>query len=197
MRYTIFMTIIVFGAALLFQPTAATALMRADSHITAHVLDHVNTSTHITRSLRPQHDRALTQPLSLRQLAPVQPLRPTRAISIPFGFDPPLVLSQSGADISTTGHGGCTDGQMVTVVVTITQSLNNAQAHGQTEETCTGELQHWTLDVSTNGSPPFTATETAQACGLATTRDNGSVTDTLEWCRDVNVVMRSYLPLIQ
>jgi hypothetical protein len=196
MRFTIFMMLAALGAAMWFQPAVATALPRADAPSAAYARDHASPAPS-ARQHRQVQQAALAPPFPAHPVAPAQPLQPTRAISVPFGFDPPLVLSSTGERISVIGHGGCTAGQTVTIAVTLTQSLTGAQAPGQTEETCTGELQYWTLDVSTQGSSPFAATEVAQACGLATTRDNGSVTDSLEWCRAVDLVLRSYLPLIQ
>ena len=121
-------------------------------------------------------------------------IQATKRISIPFGIAPILPLHDSGEEVLVNGHGGCTAGQTVSVVVTVTQTTG-ASAVGQTEETCTGILQHWSLTATaaTNLQP----TE-AEACGVAVTRSDGSVTDSFDWCRDVVLTLhRHHLPIIR
>lgn len=63
---------------------------------------------------------------------------------------------------------------------------------------CTGVEQNWSALTTANTTDSF-AEGTAEACGLATTQDNGSVTDTFDWCVDVDLVeadMPTYLPII-
>lgn len=123
-------------------------------------------------------------------------LRPSRLISIPYGFDTPLPVINSGGEVVASGHGGCTDGQQVTIAVTVTQS--SAVATGEKVQDCTGEEQNWST-IATVDTVDSLAAGTAEACGLATTRDNGSVTDTFDWCVDVDLVeadISTYLPII-
>lgn len=126
-------------------------------------------------------------------------LLPTRRISIPFGFRDVLLTMDAGNAVVTGGHGGCTEDQIVTVAVTITQSTSSAIATGETQQTCSGELQQWTFTVTTDTTDYF-VNAPGEACGFATTRENGTVTDTYEWCKDIElaaVTSQLYLPALQ
>lgn len=125
-------------------------------------------------------------------------LRPSLRISIPYGFDTPLPVINGGGEVVASGHGGCTDGQQVTIAVTVTQTTSGAVATGEKVQDCTGEEQNWSA-IATVDTVDLLAAGTAEACGLATTRDNGSVTDTFDWCVDVDLVeadISTYLPII-
>lgn len=122
-------------------------------------------------------------------------IQATGRISIPFGIDPTLPLYDNGEEVLVNGHGGCTAGETVSVVITLTQTTG-ASAVGQTEETCTGVLQQWNL-TATATATNLEPTE-AEACGLAVTRSDGIVTDTFDWCRDVAFAsLHYYLPIIR
>ena len=71
--------------------------------------------------------------------------------------------------------------------VTVNQSATTAQATGETGQTCTGELQTWSLTVMADTVSSFAAGP-AQACGLAVTSQGGYETDRFDWCRDVDLV---------
>lgn len=123
-------------------------------------------------------------------------IQSTRRISIPYGIASPLPMSSDGKNIIVTGHGGCTQYEEVTVTVTITQTVSGASATGETQQTCSGELQNWTAVATAETSTPFEAAG-ARACGVATTRADGEVTDTYEWCRDVTLTFwRIHLPFL-
>lgn len=125
-------------------------------------------------------------------------IRATRRISIPFGFDTPLPVLAGGRDVIASGHGGCTADQQVTVAVTLTQSTSGAVATGEWMNSCSGELQTWSLRVTAHTTSSF-ATAAAEACGLATAREGAYVTDTFDWCKDVDLIrldQRAYVPLI-
>lgn len=123
-------------------------------------------------------------------------IQATKRISIPFGIAPILPLHDSGEEVLVNGHGGCTAGQTVGVVVTVTQTTG-ASAVGQVEETCTGILQHWSLTATATTTTNLQPTE-AEACGIAVTRSEGSVTDSFDWCRDVVLTLhRHHLPIIR
>lgn len=121
-------------------------------------------------------------------------IRPTRAISIPFGFDTPLTIEHDSRHVIATGHGGCTPGEQVTVDVVITQGAE-ARASGQTQEECTGQRQTWAVRAAVEGSATLTAGP-ARACGMATTRAGNEITDAFEWCRDIELTYRTYLPVL-
>jgi hypothetical protein len=120
----------------------------------------------------------------------------SQRISIPFGISPILPLYDSGQKVLVSGHGGCTAAQIVSVVITITQTTG-ASAVGQTEEICTGKLQQWNLAATVVTGTNLENAE-AEACGVAVTRSDGYVTDSFEWCRDVVLTSHhNYLPIIR
>lgn len=127
------------------------------------------------------------------------PLRAPNLISIPFGIADVLHLSDDHERITVIGHGSCTQGEEVTVSVTITQTGSTAMGSGQTQQPCSGEsqLQYWLLEAISTGTPDF-AEGAATACGEAVTRDSeGTVTDTYEWCKEMTLShRRATLPLL-
>lgn len=122
-------------------------------------------------------------------------IRSTRLISIPYGFDTPLPLDVTRQQVRAAGEGACTAGETVTVAVTISQTSTGANAVGEQVLTCTGQVQRWWA-ITTVPSGPALELGTAEACGVATTRQNGAVTDTFDWCREVVLNTEVYLPLV-
>ena len=123
-------------------------------------------------------------------------IQATGRISIPFGIAPTLPLFDDGEKVLVSGHGGCTAGETVSVVISVTQTTG-ASAVGQTDEICTGVLQQWNLMATATAATNLEATE-AEACGVAVTRSDGSVTDSFDWCRDVALAsLHYYLPIIR
>lgn len=126
-------------------------------------------------------------------------LRVSRRISIPYGFDTPLPVLASGREILASGHGGCTAAEQVTVAITVTQSLGSPViATGELVQTCTGELQLW-QQIATTEPGSSLGDGPAEACGVATTRADGLVTDSYQWCKAVDLITvepRNYLPLL-
>ncbi|MDX1686445.1 MAG: hypothetical protein R3248_00545 [Candidatus Promineifilaceae bacterium] len=124
-------------------------------------------------------------------------IQATERISIPYGFTSTLPISIDGQGVQAIGHGGCTENEAVTVAVTVTQSTTGAVATGEWQGTCTGELQHWRVDATLVSGNAFEA-GAAEVCGVATTRSDGEVTDTDEWCPEdgVTLIWRAYVPTI-
>jgi hypothetical protein len=89
-------------------------------------------------------------------------------ISIPFGFQTPLMLRDVGQRVRVAGHGACTAGEPATIQVTVTQTSTAAVATGQTQEECTGDRQTWGVDASIAAGATFVA-DPAQACGAVVT----------------------------
>jgi hypothetical protein len=79
--------------------------------------------------------------------------------------------------------------------VTLTQTSTAALATGQTQQVCHGDLQSWSTSVAPAAGAAFVA-DPAQACGVAVTRAGETATDRFEWCRDVDLVYGTYLPLV-
>lgn len=130
------------------------------------------------------------------QTAASTAIRSSRRISIPYGFGDNLPLT-AGEKITVSGHGGCTPGEVVTVDVTISQTIGTSPAHGATQfqQSCTGELQTWQVVVMADAGDTF-VDGPATACGIATTRDQyGSVTETFPWCKTVRLNWQIYLPV--
>lgn len=124
-------------------------------------------------------------------------MRSSLRISIPYGFDTPLPILNGGSEVIASGHGGCTDGQQVTVAITITQAASSAVATGEKVQNCNGMLQTWSAVTTATTSDLF-VNGAAEACGFATTRDGTYITDTFNWCKDVNLVElneQTYLPI--
>ncbi|MCA9876041.1 MAG: hypothetical protein KC441_20350 [Anaerolineales bacterium] len=128
-------------------------------------------------------------------------IKSTYRISVPFGFNTPLPILNGGNEVLASGHGGCTAGEEVTVGITVTQpiSVSGAVATGEKVWTCNGETQMWQMTATAVTTTTVLVDGPAEACGLATTRADGSVTDTFDWCRDVDLVTvnpQNYLPIV-
>lgn len=126
-----------------------------------------------------------SDPVSLVDRTPS--IQATFRISIPYGFDTPLPVLADGREVVASGHGACTDGQQVTVAITVTQTTSGAEATGENQHTCTGQLQDWSSVVTVDTTNSLTAGP-AEACGFATARDGMVITDTFEWCKDVDLI---------
>lgn len=123
-------------------------------------------------------------------------IQATERISIPYGFSDILSLADDGGSIAASGQGACTADQAITIAFTVTQSTSGASVTGLWDGTCTGEVQTWTNTPAATPSPNFSA-GAAEACAFAETRDDGSVTDSQDWCDDVLLAShRLFLPHI-
>lgn len=122
-------------------------------------------------------------------------IRATRRISVPFGFNRPLPLMAADFEVQTSGPGGCTAGEDATVAITITQSMSGVYGLGNWSGVCTGQLQIWNTVVTVQTTVPFLPGD-ALACGFATTKKGGIVTDTFEWCKQVTLGQELFLPQI-
>jgi hypothetical protein len=112
-------------------------------------------------------------------------VRATERISIPYGFDSTLALSDTGDVVVASGVGACDAGQEITIAFTVTQSATGAMATGVWNGNCTGELQSWTKEGTlATPSPNFSGGE-AEACAFAETFAGTTVTDDQDWCDDV------------
>lgn len=118
-------------------------------------------------------------------------------ISIPYGFDATLPLTDEGASVVASGVGACTDGHEITIAFTITLSTTTgAQATGTWNGDCTGELQTWTGEGAFATPSPNVTVGRAEACAFAETRDADEVTATQSWCDPVIVGETVYLPVV-
>lgn len=124
----------------------------------------------------------------------------SRRISIPFGIAPTLPLINQGNDVVVSGHGGCPDGEIVTIAISITQFPAGAIALGETTQPCTGFEEPFQLIARRIISPSLTAGP-AEACGTATMRLGDGVMEIEEWCRAepaqlVELAHQLQLPLV-
>lgn len=124
-------------------------------------------------------------------------VRATERISIPYGFDATLPLTDDGGSVVASGLGACTDGQSITISFTVTQSSTGATATGVWNGDCTGDVQTWTGEGATATPSPNLAGGTATACAFAETSDEEGVTDAQEWCDPVIVGEAVLMPVIQ
>lgn len=121
-------------------------------------------------------------------------IRSSRRISIPYGFADNLPL-MNGNTITASGHGGCSEGATVTILVTVTQAINGATGGGQTEQICTGDLQTWDVEVHADQYSTF-VDGPAEACGKASTPESFGEPSTYEWCKAVRLNWQIYLPAV-
>lgn len=122
-------------------------------------------------------------------------IRAPELISIPYGFDATLPLTDDGAAVVASGVGACADGQEITIAFTITLSTTaGAQAIGLWNGDCTGALQTWTAEGTFTTPSPNVTVGPAEACAFAETRAGDEVTDAQAWCDPVKVGENVFLP---
>ena len=133
-----------------------------------------------------------------------------RLISVPFGIQDNLTISNYGKSVTVLGHGICpTGGQNFTVDVTVSQDVNkvsgvvagtgqnyllevangpensNGPVVGHTEGQCvSGGKAQWQAEVKAIGSQTFTP-GLALACGHAVATVQGGDDFIDDWCKDV------------
>lgn len=123
-------------------------------------------------------------------------IQATERISIPFGFNPALPLMNNGALVTAVGQGGCTAGEAVTIVFTVTQPSTSESVNGVWNGVCTGERQTWRETPAATPLPSFSP-GTAEACAYAETEGESGVSDTQTWCDDVILTPHwVYLPVV-
>lgn len=111
-----------------------------------------------------------------------------RAISIPFGIDSPLALSDDGRQVTVTGPGECREaGERFEIHVQVRQESTGAFAHGRNHGECQEATTEWTWSVEAyvSGQSGSTFEEgEAQVCALAIMHLPGEGAVTRQWCRD-------------
>jgi hypothetical protein len=110
-----------------------------------------------------------------------------RVISIPFGIDDSLGLSEDGQTVAVAGHGDCVGGETFWLKVTVSQDSLNGLAVGFMEGVCAsdGEVS-WSVDVNTPGSKSF-STGDAQACGHVVVYFDHEGAIAHDWCKPVTL----------
>lgn len=110
-----------------------------------------------------------------------------RVISIPFGIDDTLGLSEDGQTVAVVGHGDCVGGETFRLKVTVSQDSLNGLAVGFTEGVCPSDGQvSWSVDVNTPGSKSFSA-GVAQACGHVVVFFDHEGAIAHDWCKPVTL----------
>jgi hypothetical protein len=102
-------------------------------------------------------------------------------------IDPTVIMSSNNRQVLVTGPIACTQGEKLSLDVMVTQRTTGAITKGVFQTICTGEIQRWEINTKTQGV--VTLEEgTAVAWALATTRNDGVITDATQWSREVTVV---------
>ncbi len=133
-----------------------------------------------------------------------------RLISVPFGIQDNLTLTNNGKSVTVQGHGICpTGGKNFQVDVTVSQDVDkvsgvlpgtgqnyllevvdgpvntNGSAVGHTEGQCvSGGKAQWQAEVKITGSQTFTS-GVALACGHAVVQVQNGDDFIDDWCKDV------------
>lgn len=111
----------------------------------------------------------------------------SRAISIPFGIDASLEVSEGGQIVTVTGHGDCQGGETFRVTVRVSQDALNGLAVGHTEGDCaTVEAEGWSVQVNTPGSKTFSEGP-ALACGRVVAHFDQEGAIVHDWCKEVTL----------
>ncbi len=103
-------------------------------------------------------------------------------------IDPTATLRRDGRKVVVTGPLACTQVERFELQVTVTQDATGAVAEGRTQGVCTEEVQQWAVEAVVRDGA-LLEEGAAQACAVATTRLNGEITDTKEWCREGGVTL--------
>ena len=96
-------------------------------------------------------------------------------------IDPDVDLGYQGRQLLVSGPIACDEGELLFLELTVTQSTTGASGSGRTLLHCTGELQHWEVQVHAHRRQAFEAGP-AEACARGITLLRGQVTDEREWC---------------
>ncbi len=102
-------------------------------------------------------------------------------------IDPIVTLSSNNRQVLVTGPIVCTQGELLSLSVILTQRTTGAIAAGNLQTSCTGDIERWEINAHTQGAATFEEGP-AVASAQATTRDNGVITDSVQWSRNVTVV---------
>lgn len=110
-----------------------------------------------------------------------------RVISIPFGIDDSLSLSEDGQTATVTGHGDCVGGETYNLKITVSQDSLNGLAVGFTDGECASDGQiSWSAGVNTPDSNSFSSGE-AQACGHVVVYFDKEGAIVHDWCKPVTL----------
>jgi hypothetical protein len=111
----------------------------------------------------------------------------TRVISPEIDLE--QTLRANNRQVEVSGRIQCDLGERLIINVVFRQELPTAvvDGEGQTKSLCTGEIQSWTVLASAQKSTGYVE-GIAFVCAVATTRVQGTVTDTFAWCKQVTLV---------
>ena len=102
-------------------------------------------------------------------------------------IDPVAVVTDNGRHLIVTGPIGCTASERAYLRVTVTQRDTGAVAEGSTRITCTGDIQQWEVQASTQGRETFQEGP-ATAVALGSTTSRGETTDAHQWLVEITLV---------
>ena len=108
-----------------------------------------------------------------------------RRISIPFGIDSPLRLSEDGQSATVTGPAGCPEEGSYDLRVMLTQHDAKGIAKGETSGACSQDTGAWQTEARALGSLQLSQGE-AQACAVVVVHLAKGAT-TKRWCKSVTL----------
>ena len=101
-------------------------------------------------------------------------------------IDPVAIVSGNGLHVLLTGPIACTEGERVSLRVTVTQRETGALAEGVALFTCTGVVQQWRVLASIQGNETFQP-GAATAVAIGRTSSGAKTTDAHAWL--VNITL--------
>ncbi|HEX2027877.1 MAG TPA: hypothetical protein VHF25_07735 [Nitriliruptorales bacterium] len=118
------------------------------------------------------------------------PAHARRKISIPYGFEDTLVLRDNRRLIEAVGPFGCETEDNARWRVDITVEQAHARAQGHTQGHCSGRVGQWEVLAVARGPVTFDAGP-AEGCGVLLVLVGGTVTDSVSWCDEFQLVAGS------
>src|SRR6266571_2445732 len=102
-------------------------------------------------------------------------------------IDPVAIVSGNGLHVVLTGPIACTEGERVSLRVTVAQRETGALAEGVALFACTGVLQHWKVLASIQGNETFQPGP-ATAVAIGRSSAGAKTTDSHPWLVNITLV---------
>lgn len=105
-------------------------------------------------------------------------------------IDAVATVTDHGRQLVVTGPIACTEGERLSLRVTVTQRATGAVAMGRTVVSCTGGNQQWEVHASARGKETFEVGP-ATAAALGRTSERGTITDAHQWLVDIALAAKT------